>query len=100
MVERSEIADLWHADKDDYGDCGGVFSEAHSHVFVEDWGPVVGCGEGDGDEKGADTAEDGVEEGGKRSIGMGTLEFLDTARVEVQQRPSVRIGSTAYALWK
>lgn len=58
---------------------------------MEDWCPVVGSGEGDGDEEGADTAEGRVEEGGEGSIGMGTLELLDAAGFEVQQQSSVRI---------
>lgn len=45
---------------------------------MEDGRPAVGGGKGDGDEEGADAAEDRVEEGGERSVGVGTLELLDT----------------------
>lgn len=51
---------------------------------MEDWSPAVGGGEGDGDEEGADTAKDRVEEGGEGSIGMGTLELLDAVGIEVK----------------
>lgn len=77
---------------------------------MEDGRPAVGSGKGDGDKEGANAAEDGVEEGGERSVGVGTLELLDTGglRIEAQQylgqgrlqSECGSIGSTAYALWK
>lgn len=80
LVEGFEFADVRYADEDYDGDCGGVFGEAHAYVFVEDGAPVVGCGEGYGDEEGADAAEDGVKEGGEGGVCVGSLELLDTRR--------------------
>lgn len=48
---------------------------------MEDWCPAIGGGQGDGNEEGADAAENGVQEGGEGSVGVRTLELLDTREV-------------------
>lgn len=66
-----------HADEDDDGDSGGIFCEAHAGVAMKKWGPALGGGEEDGEEHGADGADNGIEEGGKGEGGVGALKLLD-----------------------
>lgn len=48
---------MGHADEDDDGDCGGVFCESHTDIFVEYGRPTIGCGKGYCNEEGANAAE-------------------------------------------
>ena len=47
------------------------------NIAMEQRSPFLGCGERDGHEHGADSANDGVEEGGEGESIMYALELLD-----------------------
>lgn len=75
MLQRPQLPDIRDTNPEDDGDGGGVLGQAKANVAVQQGLPPIGGGEEDGDEAGTRGAEDGVEEGGEVSLGVGALEL-------------------------